>query len=324
MGWRRRAVRLALFVFVIAALLAWINREALLRGTGTFLLDPDAVAKADVAVVMRGDDIRFDRTVKAAALMRAGWTDRIYVSSALDDLAARDLAAKGVVLPSAQDNIVSVLVQRGVPCERIVVDAGPPGGGTAGEPRRLRAFCYQAVEIRAAGHELVPYRRVKRTAAAILPEFRLAVVAADDEDVAALVAGVRHAVGGRGVREAHGVEAGDRSGCRGRSAVGAAAGPAGATGGGRRPRSGLAAGRREAVSDRKKFVREWIANGASVAVLAVTGLLLNGLIAKWYGSAALGIFNQVFAVLVFASQIATAGVQFSVLRHLPPAAEDPA
>src|SRR4029077_14861309 len=60
------------------------------------------------------------------------------------------------------------------------------------------------------------------------------------------------------------------------------------------------------------------------AVLALTGLLLNALIAKWYGSAALGIFNQVFAVLVFASQIATAGVQFSVLRHLPPAAEDPA
>ena len=76
--------------------------------------------------------------------------------------------------------------------------------------------------------------------------------------------------------------------------------------------------------DRRKFIREWIANGASVAVLAITGLLLNGLIAKWYGSAALGIFNQVFAVLVFASQIATAGVQFSVLRHLPPVAEDPA
>jgi O-antigen/teichoic acid export membrane protein len=78
------------------------------------------------------------------------------------------------------------------------------------------------------------------------------------------------------------------------------------------------------VIDRNKFVREWIANGASVAVLALTGLLLNALIAKWYGSAALGIFNQAFAVLVFASQIATAGVQFSVLRHLPPAAEDPA
>ena len=75
--------------------------------------------------------------------------------------------------------------------------------------------------------------------------------------------------------------------------------------------------------DRKKFIREWIANSASIAVLAVTGILLNSLIAKWYGSAALGIFNQVFAVLVFASQIATSGVQFSVLRHLPSAADDP-
>jgi O-antigen/teichoic acid export membrane protein len=81
-------------------------------------------------------------------------------------------------------------------------------------------------------------------------------------------------------------------------------------------------GRGEAVIDRRKFIREWIANGASLAVLAVTGLLLNSLIAKLYGSAALGIFNQVYAVFVFASQIATAGIQFSVLRYLPPAAGD--
>jgi len=185
MGRRRRAALLALLVLAAAGALAWTNREALLRAAGTFLLDPDAVAKADIAVVMRGDETRFDRAVKAAALVRDGWTDRIYVSSALADLAARDLAARGVVLPSAQDAIVSVLTQRGVPCERIVVDASPPGGGTAGEMRRLRAFMTatglkSALLVTSWFHT----RRVKRTAAAVLPELRLAVLASDDDEVA--------------------------------------------------------------------------------------------------------------------------------------------
>jgi O-antigen/teichoic acid export membrane protein len=70
------------------------------------------------------------------------------------------------------------------------------------------------------------------------------------------------------------------------------------------------------VIDRRKFIREWLANAASLAMLAVTGLLLNSLIAKLYGSAALGIFNQVYAIFVFASQVATFGVQFSVLRYI--------
>lgn len=68
--------------------------------------------------------------------------------------------------------------------------------------------------------------------------------------------------------------------------------------------------------DRKKFVKEWLANATSLAMLAITGVLLNSLITKSYGTAALGIFNQVYAVFVFASQIATFGVQFSVLRHI--------
>jgi len=185
MGWRRRAARLAVLVLAIGGVLAWFNREALLRRTGTFLLRTDAVAKADVAVVVRGDEIRFDRAMKAAALVRDGWTDRIYVSSALADPPARALATKGVILPSAQDDIVSVLLQRGVPCERIVVDASPPGGGTEGEMRRLRAFMTSrgltsALLVTSWFHT----RRVKRTAAAILPEFRLAVLPADDEEAA--------------------------------------------------------------------------------------------------------------------------------------------
>jgi O-antigen/teichoic acid export membrane protein len=70
------------------------------------------------------------------------------------------------------------------------------------------------------------------------------------------------------------------------------------------------------VIDRRKFIKEWLANAASLGMLAVTGLLLNSLIAKLYGTTALGIFNQVYAIFVFASQIATFGVQFSVLRYI--------
>jgi O-antigen/teichoic acid export membrane protein len=70
------------------------------------------------------------------------------------------------------------------------------------------------------------------------------------------------------------------------------------------------------VIDRRKFVKEWVANAASLGMLAVTGVLLNSLIAKLYGTAALGIFNQVYAIFVFAAQVATFGIQFSVLRHI--------
>jgi uncharacterized SAM-binding protein YcdF (DUF218 family) len=180
MGWRRRAARLALLVLAIVCVLAWVNREALLRRAGMFLLEGDVAAKADVAVVVRGDEIRFDRALKAAGLFHDGFIDRIYVSSALDDLAARALADKAVRVASGQDNIVSVLVQQGVPCERIMVDGSMPGGGTDGEMRRLRAFMKSsgltsALLVTSWFHA----HRLKRTAAAVLPEFRIAVIAAD-------------------------------------------------------------------------------------------------------------------------------------------------
>jgi O-antigen/teichoic acid export membrane protein len=76
------------------------------------------------------------------------------------------------------------------------------------------------------------------------------------------------------------------------------------------------------VIDRDKFIKDWTANAVSLGMLAVTGLLLNSLIAKIYGTAALGIFNQVYAVYIFGAQIATFGIQFSVLRHLSDAGQD--
>jgi O-antigen/teichoic acid export membrane protein len=68
--------------------------------------------------------------------------------------------------------------------------------------------------------------------------------------------------------------------------------------------------------DRRRFLTDWFANLLSFVLLGISGLLINSMIAKFYGAAALGIFNQVFAVYILGSQLATAGVQFSVLRYI--------
>jgi O-antigen/teichoic acid export membrane protein len=67
---------------------------------------------------------------------------------------------------------------------------------------------------------------------------------------------------------------------------------------------------------RRKFIHDWAANLASIAMLALSGLLVNGLITKLYGPAALGVFNQVYAVFIIGAQLATFGIQFSALHYI--------
>lgn len=57
-------------------------------------------------------------------------------------------------------------------------------------------------------------------------------------------------------------------------------------------------------------------NVGSVGVLGVSGILINVVIAKSRGAEALGVFNQVYAIYIFLSQIATGGVQLSALKHV--------
>jgi O-antigen/teichoic acid export membrane protein len=57
-------------------------------------------------------------------------------------------------------------------------------------------------------------------------------------------------------------------------------------------------------------------NAASLVILGVSGVLINSLILFLRGEAALGIFNQAYAVYIVFSQIGVAGVQFSVLNRL--------
>ena len=55
-------------------------------------------------------------------------------------------------------------------------------------------------------------------------------------------------------------------------------------------------------------------NIASYGVIAVTGLLLNFIVAFYYSVAVLGVFNQVFAYYIFLSQLAVGGVHLSMLK----------
>jgi len=64
-----------------------------------------------------------------------------------------------------------------------------------------------------------------------------------------------------------------------------------------------------------RFNRDVLWNTASLAILGVSGIIINLVIMALRGPQALGIFNQVFAFYIVISQIATGGIQFSTLKH---------
>lgn len=66
----------------------------------------------------------------------------------------------------------------------------------------------------------------------------------------------------------------------------------------------------------RKFHIDLVWNLASLAVVGVSGALVNLLIARYLDQAALGVFNQVFALYIVLSQIAVGGVHLSVLMHV--------
>jgi stage V sporulation protein B len=57
-------------------------------------------------------------------------------------------------------------------------------------------------------------------------------------------------------------------------------------------------------------------NLGSLSFLAAAGLMLNLVIGRVYGAGVLGSFSIVFAIYIFASQIGTAGIHYSVLRSV--------
>ena len=77
---------------------------------------------------------------------------------------------------------------------------------------------------------------------------------------------------------------------------------------------------KQALSGR--FQRDVLWNIGSLAFLGVSGIALNALIAWFYDTGALGIFNQVWAPYVFFSQSAVGGINLSALRAIAEAPED--
>ena len=65
-----------------------------------------------------------------------------------------------------------------------------------------------------------------------------------------------------------------------------------------------------------KFGSDVIWNIASLAVLAVCGIVMNIIIAWYYSPDVLGAFNQVYAVYMVFSQLAVAGIHLSVLKYV--------
>lgn len=71
-----------------------------------------------------------------------------------------------------------------------------------------------------------------------------------------------------------------------------------------------------------KLQQDILWNVGSLAILGVSGILLNVLIGVFYDAATLGIFNQVFAAYLFCSQFATGGIHYSVLKYMAEYADD--
>lgn len=67
---------------------------------------------------------------------------------------------------------------------------------------------------------------------------------------------------------------------------------------------------------KSKFGRDVLWSLGAFAVQGVCGLGLNVLIGRFYGPAPLGLFNQIFALYIFASQLAVFGLHFSALKHV--------
>lgn len=65
-----------------------------------------------------------------------------------------------------------------------------------------------------------------------------------------------------------------------------------------------------------RFSADLLANVISFGGMAVVGILLNFLIAQRYSVEILGIYNQVYAIYLFLSQLAVGGVHLSILKYV--------
>ncbi len=66
-----------------------------------------------------------------------------------------------------------------------------------------------------------------------------------------------------------------------------------------------------------KITRDLMWNYVSIVIMAVSGALMNAVIAFFYDSSTLGIFNETYAWYMIISQITVWGIHMSVLKYVP-------
>lgn len=81
--------------------------------------------------------------------------------------------------------------------------------------------------------------------------------------------------------------------------------------------------KRQPFSLNKKFSRDLLWNFIALGFLAISGILINLIIVNRFGTAVLGVFNQVYAVYIIASQFSAGGIQYSVLKQVAEAVHVP-
>jgi len=128
-----------LFILILGSIVCWNGRACLFKNIGEFLLFEEKPKRSDVTVVLRGDR-NYRRVMEAARFFHNGYSNYIYISTALIDKSVRELNKHGVELPSEQERLKSILIQRAVPEDKIIMGYRDPGGGTLGEANRIKAM----------------------------------------------------------------------------------------------------------------------------------------------------------------------------------------
>ncbi|MCP4151392.1 MAG: flippase [bacterium] len=72
----------------------------------------------------------------------------------------------------------------------------------------------------------------------------------------------------------------------------------------------------DTMIDKNKFIADSLLNLMGFFFLGVSGIIINMVIGRYYSAHDLGVFNQVYAIYVLFSQLAAAGMQVSVLKHV--------
>lgn len=128
--------------FVLIVISTFFCRKVILYTMGLFLVVDMTPEKSDMIVILRGDGT-YSRTLEGATLFKKGLADVIFISATLSDNLSLKLKKMGVNLANRQEQLASILIQLGIPEEKIILDNHPSGGGTLGELNRIRRVVEQ-------------------------------------------------------------------------------------------------------------------------------------------------------------------------------------